>query len=196
MSDFNILGFEGLKVLDAVHAKDPRLPVIIVTGTGSEEIAAEAIKRGAADYVLKSPKHIQHLPGTILAVLGKKRLEDERNQAEKALKETNELLSLFMKHSPIYAFIKEVTPTQSRVLLASENYKDMVGIPGSKMIGMTMEQLFPPEFSKKITADDWSVVSNGIVLKLDENLTVATIPPSSSRFPLGVRTFWQGIPST
>ena len=72
LSDFNILGFEGLQVLEAVHAKDSNLPVIIVTGTGSEEVAAEAIKRGAADYVIKTPRHIQRLPHTIHAVAGKK----------------------------------------------------------------------------------------------------------------------------
>jgi CheY-like chemotaxis protein len=49
---------KGLQDLEAVGAKDPHLPVIIVTGTGSEEVAAEAIKRGAADYVIKRPKHI------------------------------------------------------------------------------------------------------------------------------------------
>jgi diguanylate cyclase (GGDEF)-like protein/PAS domain S-box-containing protein len=94
----------------------------------------------------------------------------ERKQAEEALRETNELLSLFMKHSPIYAFIKQVTSTESRVMLASENYQDMIGIPGSEMAGKTMEQLFPPEFAAKITADDWTVVSGGKALKLDEDL--------------------------
>jgi PAS domain S-box-containing protein len=80
LSDFNILGFEGLQVVEAVHAKNPRVPVVIVTGTGSEEIAVEAMKRGAADYVIKTPKHIQRLSHTIHAVLEKKHLEDERDR--------------------------------------------------------------------------------------------------------------------
>jgi response regulator RpfG family c-di-GMP phosphodiesterase len=80
LSDFNILGFEGLQVLDAVHARDSGLPVIIVTGTGSEEIAVEAMKRGAADYVIKTPHHIQRLPQTIYAVLQKKQVEVDRDR--------------------------------------------------------------------------------------------------------------------
>jgi signal transduction histidine kinase/DNA-binding response OmpR family regulator len=87
LSDFNILGFEGLQVLDAVRAKVPALPVIIVTGTGSEEVAVEAMKRGADDYVLKTVKHIQRLPLTIHTVLKKKRLQHERERAQEALHE-------------------------------------------------------------------------------------------------------------
>ena len=94
----------------------------------------------------------------------------ERKQAEEALRESNSLLSLFMKHSPIYTFIKDVTPTESRVLMASENYQDMIGVPGSEMVGRTMEELFPEEFAAKITADDWAVVSCGKAIKLDEDL--------------------------
>lgn len=94
----------------------------------------------------------------------------ERQQAEKALRESNELLSLFIHNSPIFTFIKDVTPTESRVLMASENYREMIGIPGSEMAGKTMAELFPAGFAAKITADDWSVISAGQVLRLEEEL--------------------------
>jgi len=94
----------------------------------------------------------------------------ERKLTETALKESNELLSTFMKYSPIYAFIKEVSSSESRVLRASENYKDMIGVPGSEMEGKTMYDLFPLEYAAKFTADDWSVVSSSKILKVDEEL--------------------------
>ena len=94
----------------------------------------------------------------------------ERNQTESKLRESNELLFLFIKHSPIFAYIKEVTATESRVLVASENFEEMIGKPGSEMAGKTMEELFPPEFAKTISADDWAVVSSGKILKRDEDL--------------------------
>jgi response regulator RpfG family c-di-GMP phosphodiesterase len=81
LSDFNILGFEGLQVLATVQAYNPELPVVIVTGTGSEEIAAEAIKRGAADYVIKNPQHIRRLPLTIQAVIARQLVEREQRAA-------------------------------------------------------------------------------------------------------------------
>ncbi len=94
----------------------------------------------------------------------------ERKQAEEALRENQELFSLYLLHSPIYTYIKEVTPTESRVVQASENFYKMIGISNQEMLGKNMTELFPPEFAAKITADDWDVVSRGDVLKLDENL--------------------------
>jgi two-component system NtrC family sensor kinase len=94
----------------------------------------------------------------------------ERKNLASSIQETNNLFSLFMKYSPIYSFIKEVTDTESRVLLATENYSEMIGISGEQMIGKTMHELFPDEFARKIIADDQRVVSGGTFLQLDEEL--------------------------
>ena len=91
-----------------------------------------------------------------------------RKQAEEELQKVNVLLSSFLNHSPIFAFIKEVTPTESRVLKASDNYREIVGIPGSEMAGKNMYELFPAELAATMTADDWSVVSGGKILELEE----------------------------
>jgi PAS domain S-box-containing protein len=108
--------------------------------------------------------------------------EAKRKQAEADLRESQELFSLYLRHSPIYTFIKDVTPTESRVLYASDGFLQMIGIPGEEMIGKTMEELFPAEFAAKITADDWAVVSSGEVLKLDEDLNGRNY--TSIKFPV------------
>jgi PAS domain S-box-containing protein len=86
LSDFNILGFEGLEMIDAVRAENPSVPVLIVTGTGSEEVAVEVMRRGAADYVIKTPEHLRRLPHTIQAALAEKRLQDEHTRMVEALR--------------------------------------------------------------------------------------------------------------
>jgi PAS domain S-box-containing protein len=93
-----------------------------------------------------------------------------RKQAEEELGKSNELLSLFIKHSPIFAFIKEVNSVESRTLKASENYRDMLGISGSEMAGKTMYELFPAELAASITADDWMVASEGKQIEIEEVL--------------------------
>jgi len=70
-------------------------------------------------------------------------------KTEKSLRESNELFSLFMRLSPIYAFIKEVTPTRSIVLQASDNFVQMVGIRGGNMVGKSMESCFRPNLPRR-----------------------------------------------
>ena len=91
-------------------------------------------------------------------------------KSEEALRKQHAFIMLFMRHSPIYAFIKEVTPKESRVIIASDNFVDMVGIQASELPGKTMEELFPPDFAAKVSADDWEVVSRGHVVKFEESL--------------------------
>ena len=116
----------------------------------------------------------------------------ERKRMMQALRESEELFSLFMCYSPIYMYIKQVTPTESQVLVASENYKDMIGIPGSQMVGKTMPELFPAEFAAKISADDWDVVSKGQVLKLDEDLNDRHYTTIKFPIVMGDRTLLAG----
>ncbi len=94
----------------------------------------------------------------------------ERRRAENELRLSRELFSSFLEHSPIYAYIKEVGPTESRVIEASDNFIDMIGVARRDMIGKTMQELFPPEFAAKISADDWAVVAGGAVFQEDEKL--------------------------
>ncbi|MES2355338.1 MAG: EAL domain-containing protein [Pseudomonadota bacterium] len=94
LSDCNIRGFEGLQVLDAVKAKNPAIPVVILTGTDSEEIAVAAMKRGASDYVIKTFHHTCGLPITIHTAIEQSRLIEEFKRAEEALRENESRLRL------------------------------------------------------------------------------------------------------
>jgi signal transduction histidine kinase len=53
LSDYSLPGFDGLSALKIVRADLPDLPVILVSGTLGEELAIDALRNGATDYVLK-----------------------------------------------------------------------------------------------------------------------------------------------
>jgi len=55
--DYNLHETDGLSVLKDLAERFPRLPTILVTGGGSEAVAAKAIKSGAYDYVVKDPNY-------------------------------------------------------------------------------------------------------------------------------------------
>ena len=124
LSDFNIAGFEGLQVLEAVRAHDPSIPVIIVTGTGSEEIAVMALKQGASDYVIKRPKHIQRLPQTISAAMEKKALRDQSQKDETNLKQSEERYRTILEN--VLMGVYQVT-VEGKFLFSNEKLIEMLG---------------------------------------------------------------------
>jgi PAS domain S-box-containing protein len=53
LSDFSLPAFDGLSAAEVVRTKWPAIPLILVSGTLGEELAVDAIRSGAKDYVLK-----------------------------------------------------------------------------------------------------------------------------------------------
>lgn len=68
ITDLQMPNMSGLELLTQIKEDCPQLPVILVTARGSESVAAEALRRGAASYVLKR-ELADDLPRTILQVL-------------------------------------------------------------------------------------------------------------------------------
>src|ERR1700675_1200970 len=53
ISDYNLRGYDGLTALKQAQAVQPDVPVILVSGTVSEEQAVKCLQVGATDYLLK-----------------------------------------------------------------------------------------------------------------------------------------------
>src|SRR5688500_1381454 len=53
VTDLQMPHMDGLALVEAIRGARPGLPVILMTAFGSEDIAAEALRRGAASYVPK-----------------------------------------------------------------------------------------------------------------------------------------------
>lgn len=68
ISDLKMPGHDGLWLLDRLRDLRPDLPVLILTGHGGDESAAECMRRGAAAFLLKPPS-VQELIATIEGVL-------------------------------------------------------------------------------------------------------------------------------
>ncbi len=63
--DYKLPDGTGLDVLDQMKERDYQIPVVMVTGQGTERVAAQAIQRGAADYLIKSGDYLFTLPALI-----------------------------------------------------------------------------------------------------------------------------------
>jgi CheY-like chemotaxis protein len=70
LTDLNMPGMNGLELVERIKKAYPALPVILMTGFGSEEIAIQALDQGAASYVPKHklPKELVDTAENILAM--------------------------------------------------------------------------------------------------------------------------------
>ena len=83
ITDYDLRWSNGLAILKAIKGRWPDRPVIMFTGSGSEEIAVEAMRAGLDDYVLKDRRRAVRLPAVIRTALARTR---ERRLAEDALR--------------------------------------------------------------------------------------------------------------
>ena len=140
LSDFNILGFDGLQVLDAVHEIDAHMPVVIVTGSGSEEIAVEAMKHGAIDYVIKDYNHIRRLPLIIQAVLDRRQADVESQRAEQERRESQG------RYRAIFDGVQDaifVETTEGKILAVNDRACEMYGYDHDEFLAKTVADLLP-----------------------------------------------------
>ncbi len=170
LSDLNILGFEGLEVIDTIQTKAPDVPVVIVTGTGTEGIAVEAIKRGAADYIIKTPDHIRRLPHTIKTVMEKKRLQDEHKQAVEELARERDLLRTLIDAVPDYIFVKD---REGRFIASNLAHAAAAGVAEpEELYGKNTLDVFPENMAVQFHEDDEKVMQTGVSLINEERRTV------------------------
>jgi phosphoserine phosphatase RsbU/P len=89
-------GREGIDLLSRVQAIDSLLPVVVMTGWGSVDLAVEAMRRGVKDFVQKPWDNAQLL-ATLRAEIAngrahRRRLEDERRELDEARRIQQKLL--------------------------------------------------------------------------------------------------------
>jgi len=88
--DYNLPDMDGLQLLSLIRAEKPDIPVIMITGDGSERTAVEAMKSGATDYIAKSGEYISTVPRVIeqacrkqSLIIKNRRLEARSREMEK-----------------------------------------------------------------------------------------------------------------
>jgi CheY-like chemotaxis protein len=119
VTDLVMPGISGLDLVARVVDKYPQIPVILMTGKGSEEIAVKALEAGAASYVPKAAMH-QHLLPTVQDVLDMVRERHSRARLMGCLKRGSFSFTLTNDASLIPSLINYVQSLISSVGLCQE----------------------------------------------------------------------------
>src|SRR5919204_5426114 len=118
-------GEEGLNLLSRIQGIDPTLPVVVMTAWGSVEVAVEAMRRGARDFVQKPWDNAR-----LLAILrnqielGQALRRGQHLEAENRLlrqPDPPKLIAESPAMQPVRQLIDRVGPSDANVLLTGEN---------------------------------------------------------------------------
>ncbi len=140
LSDFRLPNEDGMKLI--ARAKSlARPPIcILMTAYGSEELAVDAMKRGADDYIAKGRLQIDELEMRIARALRRQNLEAE-NVALRQQLDTRFGLENMVGESPpmreVFEVVQQVAPTRATVLLGGESGT------GKELVARAIHQLSP-----------------------------------------------------
>ncbi len=118
-------GEEGLELLSRIHAADEALPVVVMTAWGSVDIAVEAMRRGARDFVQKPWDNerllsIMRTQTELGRAIRRGRRLELANQALQA-DGHSPLLAESAAMRPVLEVIARVGPSDANVLITGEN---------------------------------------------------------------------------
>jgi CheY-like chemotaxis protein/anti-sigma regulatory factor (Ser/Thr protein kinase) len=93
VTDLQMPHLNGLELVEALKSKHPSLPVILMTGQGSEDIAIQALRLGAASYVPKK-NLVRDLLETVEEVLGVAQAKRSQQRLTECLVQTSSVFVL------------------------------------------------------------------------------------------------------
>jgi CheY-like chemotaxis protein len=121
LTDLQMPEMNGLQLVEEVKMKFPAIPVILMTAHGSEEIAIQALRRGAASYVPKRnlARDLLETVDDVLGVAGLKR--HERLVLDECWVQTESLFRLSNDLSLIAPLIGHLQDNLTRMKVCDEN---------------------------------------------------------------------------
>jgi DNA-binding NtrC family response regulator len=140
LTDFRLPGEDGMKLIARAKSLSKPPVCILMTAYGSEEVAVEAMKRGADDYIAKGRLQIDELEMRITRALRQQNLEVEnvslRQQLDSRFR-TGNVIGESAAMKEVLDLVQQVAPLRTTVLLQGESGT------GKELIAKVIHQLSP-----------------------------------------------------
>jgi PAS domain S-box-containing protein len=155
LSDYSMPQFSGLRAIKLLREHDQETPFILISGTVGEDVAVQAMKDGATDYLLKD--RLARLGSAVKRALAETREKKNRLRAEMELRESE------LKFRQLAENINEVfwltDPVKSQMLYVSQAYE--------KIWGRSCSSLYesPETWLDSVHPDDREMVRQAVITK-------------------------------
>jgi PAS domain S-box-containing protein len=148
LSDYSVPNFDGHEALSLAHEKYPAIPFLFVSGTIGEDLAIEALKNGATDYVLKH-RLLRLLPAVDRA-LREAAEHSECERAELAMRESEHKYREVFESLGEAAFLAD--QKTGRIIDTNRCAEKMLGCGRAEILGRQKSQFLT--VSDKAKGDD------------------------------------------
>ena len=145
--DYELPYYNGLQVIQKLAENGSLPPLIMVTGAGSENIAVEAMKLGAGDYIVKDVDsgYLNLLPTIIKHVWQQNQLRIEKTLAIEARMESEENLNDFFNNA--VELIQQVAP-DGKFIYVNNTWCNKLGYSKEESAAMSFCNIFHPQYSR------------------------------------------------
>jgi len=141
LADYSLPSFDGISALRFALKDCPDVPFIFVSGALGEEVAIEALKIGATDYVLKT--RLSRLVPSVLRALREATDRAERKRAEESLRQSEAYLAEAQRLSHTGSF--GWRPSTGEILWSEETFRIFQSDPTTKPTVQLVLQRVHPE---------------------------------------------------
>lgn len=145
LADYALPTFDGISALQIAHNLRPDLPFIFVSASLGEELAIEALKLGATDYVLK--QRMGRLVFCVQRALREAQERRERQQAEVALHQSETRLRRVAANLPYGAVF--IVDHELHYLLAEGEALNNAGFISEELVGKTLWEALDPDLASR-----------------------------------------------
>ncbi|HEY7674619.1 MAG TPA: PAS domain S-box protein, partial [Burkholderiales bacterium] len=140
LSDFSMPRFDGKTALAIAHKTHADIPFIFISGTIGEQVAVEAIKAGANDYVMKG--NLVRLLPTVKRELREAEVRRARKVAEEALRESETQYRELIEQASDGIF---VTDAQGNFKLVNPRFCEMLGFGEQELLRLNVADTYVEE---------------------------------------------------
>ncbi|MFQ5685498.1 MAG: response regulator [Candidatus Scalindua sp.] len=145
ITDYILPDGKGTELIPPDKEKSP-YPVIILTSRGDEQVAVEAMKAGAFDYIVKSEVTLDNMPHTCEKLLLEWNHTIERKQTEEALRESEEKYRAMFETSNVGMTLCKM---DGSLLECNQAYLDIIGYTNEEALQLTYWDVTPTEFKEE-----------------------------------------------
>jgi PAS domain S-box-containing protein len=133
---------DGLSLLREIRQKGVETPVVVLTGRGAEEVAVDAMKAGASDYLSKTQLSVETLDRTVRHALALHAEEQQRRQAQAALRASEERFRALVENSSDALLLIDA---EGRVQYVTPSSRRSLGWTPEEMIGRSIFDFLHPD---------------------------------------------------